>query len=326
MDKIRNFMMKRFNLAVLSIMSPFFLATIFPIKSFSDKPYPIGFAISEAKIVSNVPTKDRDFAFIIPGDLRTYIYTEETEYYKDYQRSYFAITRMKGGWDCMRHYEILANGCIPYFIDLDKCNPKTMHFLPKELIAQAMNLPGVSYGKIDHSKFNKAKYYEILNKLLEYTRNHLTTKSMARYLLETMHYSGTGKVLFLGQNSAEDYMKICILTGLKELIQEKVIDVPSHDYIYKDFTGDTKRLYGKGFSYSKVVNDYSIDRSNIEERIKNKEFEIIIFGYVHYGCMFYDTVLQNYGPDQIAYVCGEDAHKCSYAHLPNLFLREYDSF
>src|SRR5688572_9949738 len=88
------------------------------------KPFPIGFAISETKFVSDVPIKDKDFASIIPGDLKTYIYTEESAYYKDYQRSYFAITCKKGGWDCMRHYEILANGCIPYFIDIDKCNPK----------------------------------------------------------------------------------------------------------------------------------------------------------------------------------------------------------
>lgn len=289
------------------------------------QPFPIEFAISETKFVSEIPAKDKDFASIIPGDLKTYIYTEESDYYKDYQRSYFAITCKKGGWDCMRHYEILANGCIPYFVDIDKCNPKTMHFLPKELIKEAMHLEGVSYGKIDHKKFNRKRYYEILNKLLEHTRNYLTTKNMAEYVLTSMNYSGTGKVLFLCQNAVEDYMKATILIGLKELLLENVIDFPRVDHIYKDYSGDPKRLYGRGFTYSKVVDDYPVDRSNIEKRIKNKEFEIIIFAYVHYGCMFYDTVLQNYASEKIAYICGEDAHRCQFAHLPNLFLREYDA-
>lgn len=38
---------------------------------------------------------------------------DEHRYYDDYSRSYFAVTRRKGGWDCMRHYEILAAGTHP---------------------------------------------------------------------------------------------------------------------------------------------------------------------------------------------------------------------
>lgn len=318
--------MKQPNTTFLFLTNSLIMSIFFSISSFSTPPYPIGFAISETKIVLDIPKKDKDFASLIPGDLKTYIYTQESAYYKDYQRSYFAITRMKGGWDCMRHYEILANGCIPYFIDIDKCNPNTMHFLPKELIKEAMNLPGVSLGKINHKKFDEEKYYEILNKLIDHTRNYLTTRAMAHYLLKTMGYSGSGKVLFLCENSTEDYMKITILTGLKELIQEKVIDFPRLDHIYKDFPGDTNKLYGRGFSYAKVVDDYPINRSNIEERIKNKEFEIIIYAYVHHGRMFYDTISKHYQPAQIAYLCGEDAHKCPHAQLSNLFLREYDAY
>ena len=167
---------------------------------------PIQFSIPEIKIVKNVPKKDKDFAFIIPGVISTYIYTQEEAYYADYQRSYFALTFKKGGWDCMRHYEILANGCIPYFIDLDKCPIDTMPFFPKELIQEAMNLEGVKhirknlilnewwdfkgveFLKIDHTKFNKEKYYEILEKLLAYTQNYLTTRAIASYFLKTIKY------------------------------------------------------------------------------------------------------------------------------------------
>ena len=223
------------------------------------KPYPIQFSISETKIVKEIPEKTRDFAFIVPGDLKTYIYDNEQDYYADYQRSYFAITCKKGGWDCMRHYEILANGCIPYFINLDTCSPDTMCFLPKQLIKEAMNLEGVGYLTIDHSKFNKKRYFEILEQLLEHTRRHLSSRAMAEYLLSTVNYQGVGSILYLSQDTNPDYLRCCTLTGLKELLGSRVIDFPKIPHIYSSYPYDTKTLYGKGITYSKIVPDDPID-------------------------------------------------------------------
>lgn len=289
-------------------------------------PLPLQFAIPEIKIVKEVPPKTRDFSYIIPGNFKTYIYTQEDKYYKSYQRSYFAVTRCKGGWDCMRHYEILANGCIPYFIDIDKCNPGTMVMLPKELLKEAMNLPGVSYLKIDHKKFNKAKYYEILNKLLAHTRKYLTTQKMAAHVLQTINYSGTGKILFLSDDPYTDYMRCTILTGLKECLGVRVVDVPKIEHIYTSYAGDVKELYGKGFSYTKIVEDLPVDRDNIEQRIKDKEFDLVIYGSVHRGLRHYSLVCDTYEPEKIIYLCGEDGHQCEYSHLHNLFLREFDAY
>jgi len=287
-------------------------------------PLPIGFSISAHKIVEEIPEKDQDFAFIIPGKIDTYIYKEESHYYQDYQRSYFAVTNVKGGWDCMRHYEILANGCIPYFLDLDKCNSKVMHLLPKALIKEAMNLEGVSYLKIDHTKFNKKRYYEILTKLLEHTRRYLTTKHMAAYMLRQVDYNENGPILFLTTKVEPDYMPDCILAGLKELYQERVIDVPKIDFLYKSYKGDVKTLYGRGMSYTKLVDDLPIDRENIEQRIRNKEFDLIIYGSVHRGLPYHNLIKQMYESERIIYICGEDCHQCEYKNLPSLFLREFD--
>ena len=291
------------------------------------KPYSIQFGIPEIKIVQDTPEKDQDFAFIIPGNLDTYIFSEEGDYYKDYQRSYFALTKKKGGWDCMRHYEILANGCIPYFEDLDNCDLDTMAFLPRDLIKEAMNLDGVSYLSIDHTKFNEIKYFEILNKLLDHTREFLTTKHMAEYVLHTMGYSGVGKVLFLSKDLDPDYMRCCTLIGLKEALGDEVIDFPKINHIYKSYpTEKVKSLYGKGFSYTRIVEDLPLDREDIVERIKNKEFEIIIYGSVHRGLLYHDLVTQTYDQNKIFYICGEDYHSCEYSHGPNLFLREFEAY
>lgn len=97
--------------------------------------YPISFSIPLSKIVDSIPLKTRLLAHIIPGNMNTYIYSTKHDYYKGYQESWFALTCKKAGWDCMRHYEIIANGCIPLFLNLPHCPPNTMTTFPKELIA-----------------------------------------------------------------------------------------------------------------------------------------------------------------------------------------------
>jgi len=138
----------------------------------------------------------------------------------------------KGGWDCMRHYEILANGCIPYFIDLDQCDVRTMAFLPKELIKEAMNLPGVSYLSINHKKFNKVKYYEILNKLLEHTRQYLTIKIWPTIFSNRLTILEVEKFYFFPMMSARLYemLRSC---RMKQLMGDRIVDFPKIDHIYK---------------------------------------------------------------------------------------------
>ncbi len=291
----------------------------------SAKPYPISFSISETKIVKQIPEKTMDFSTLIPGDYRTYSFDNEEDYYKHYQRCYYAYTWKKGGWDCLRHYEILANGCIPYFTDLDHCPAETMHLFPKKLIKKAMNIRGVSRGNIDHSIFDYDQYYEILEQLLEYTRNHLSAAKIAEYVLQQVGYEGTGKILFLSNDSNPDYLKTCLLIGMKELLGDRVIDFPKNDYIYTNYPDDVKKLYGKGFSYTRIVPDLPINRNNVAQRIINKEFDLIIYSHIHFGIKFHNLIKQYYAPNEVIYTCGQDAHRCPYKHLNNLFLREYDS-
>ena len=287
------------------------------------KPEPIQFSIPETKIVSSAPAKDTDFAYIITGQLSTYIYNDEASYYAGYQRAYYAVTMKKGGWDCMRHYEILANGSIPYFIDLDKAPEKTMFRLPRKLIQEAMNLPGVSYLKIDHNIFNKQRYFELLDELLEYTRKNLTTRSMAQYLLDEIGYAKKGKILFLSGDVKPDYLRCLTLIGLKEILGKEVVDYPKIEHIYKGYPGELKALYGKGISYSKIIDDENLDRDNIEQRIKTKEFEIVIYGSVHRGIPYHDLVHATYPDRKIIYLDGEDFGLAGTKKLPNLFLREF---
>lgn len=89
----------------------------------------ISFSIPKEKILKGLPEKTKDFAVHcvdpevaerIPVCRTSYAFNNEEEYYADLQASRFAITTKRAGWDCLRHYEIAANGCIPCFRDLDK--------------------------------------------------------------------------------------------------------------------------------------------------------------------------------------------------------------
>jgi len=305
-----------------SLMRASFFATILPLAALFGAPHPIQFAIPEEKIRTEIPEKERDFASLIPGDGTTYTYEDEEEYYRDYGRSYFAITKQKGGWDCLRHYEILAAGSIPYFIDLENCPPDTMTLLPKELILEAMHLPGVSCGQIDHRLFDQTRYFEILTQLLDYTRTLLTTRKAAERLLKEIGYEGRGKILYLTQDPSPDYLRCLILIGLKQLLGDRIIDVPKIPHIYRSYPEDPKLLYGKGFTYTRIIEDQPVERDSIEARIMQREFDLVIYGSVHRGLPHHHTVLRSYFPHKIAYLCGEDKHQCKYRTYPNLFLRE----
>ena len=141
--------------------------------------YPISFGMPLQKILSITNNKTKMMGTVIPGESSTYIFTDEKAYFEDYGQSFYGLTQKKGGWDCMRHYEILGSGAIPYFTDLHLCPSTMMTHLPKELILKGMALK-------DRDPFPQEEYFKILEELHLYTKNHLTTKAMAQYVLDTI--------------------------------------------------------------------------------------------------------------------------------------------
>ena len=98
---------------------------------------PINLSVPKSKILNSIDVKPIHLvAPLIPGKSKTYIYKNEEDYYKMYQKSIFGITYKKTGWDCMRHYEILMNGCLPLFLDIENCPDLTMKNLPKKKITE----------------------------------------------------------------------------------------------------------------------------------------------------------------------------------------------
>ena len=135
---------------------------------------PITFGIPTSKLAIPNTNKTQEYATCIPGQPKTYIFKSEQPYYEDYQKSYYGVTMKKAGWDCMRHYEILGNYCMPYFVGLEDCPKNTLANLPKELLLEARNLT---------ENFDESKYFSILNEIFNHTKNNLTTKNLATYIL-----------------------------------------------------------------------------------------------------------------------------------------------
>jgi hypothetical protein len=295
--------------------------------------FPITFSIPEEKIVSDIPNKTFILANYIPVGVgeRTYIYDHEIDYYNGYKNSLFAITKKKGGWDCMRHYEILACGCIPYFENLEKCPEKRLFNFPKDIILKTNKLfdslmkkyninKNNMIGQMSQDELNECKKY--IQILLEYTRSHLTTKTLGHYIIENTNLSSDSNILYICNPADADYLRCLTLHGLKQIFEKKCEEYPFLPYIYKNCNEnmhiDFKRLHGRGFTYTRLLdrdqyyNEYS--HEEIINNIKNKKYDIIIYSSLHkeksnqHQHILIDVVKQNYPPNKIAFLCGEDEH------------------
>jgi len=96
---------------------------------------PISFSIPAGKITQvDWLKKTKDFpTHIVDQEIATnlksgfyskiasdkYCFNKESEYYEDLKKTRWGITTRRAGWDCLRHYELAANGCILCFRDLD---------------------------------------------------------------------------------------------------------------------------------------------------------------------------------------------------------------
>jgi hypothetical protein len=139
---------------------------------------PISFGIPESQISALRLQKKKLYADLIPGRLETYVYTCENEYYRGYSESVYGITVKKAGWDCLRHYEILANRCVPFFPKLEQCPEFTLHSFPKEILLETNRYAEIMKLHPNHD--------EISDYLYDYTCKFLTTKSVVNHIFKLL--------------------------------------------------------------------------------------------------------------------------------------------
>jgi len=291
--------------------------------------HPINFSIPKEKVCETHYVKTKLLSDLIPGNVSTYIYNTEEEYYNEYKKSYFALTKIKAGWDCMRHYEILANGCIPYFIDIEKCPKNTMTLLPKDLLIEGNHLYDKIKDKNELHEEDLIEYDRLRGQLLEHTKAYLTTDKIAEYVLQKTCFENVKKVLYLSANVHPDYLRCVTLHGFKTLFGSDCHDYPKVPHIYKSETIDYKSLYGKGITYTNLLepsmHNEMLDATIVED-IKNKYYDIVIYGSYHRGMPYYELISTIHKPNEIILLCGEDLHDCNYNYYVQkghaVFVRE----
>jgi len=121
------------------------------------------------------------------GGFRHHVFDKEEDYYEDLSKSWFGLTCKKGGWDCLRHYEIIAGGSLLLF--------KDYHLKPEQCSPQ--NLPCISYSSKDqlediaNTLVTNGKptgaYIKLLFQQREWLFSTGTTEARALKILQTIN-------------------------------------------------------------------------------------------------------------------------------------------
>lgn len=155
----------------------------------------IAFSIPDEKIQQFNVEKDKTFATHVQCEeaykideireqcQQRYAFSDEDAYYQDIARSYYAVTMKKGGWDCMRHNEIAANGTVPCFY---KFNEKPDTCAPHGLVDMeniiAFDTAEELMDKINLIK-NENRYEAMQKNILEWAREN-SCKNAAQKLVK----------------------------------------------------------------------------------------------------------------------------------------------
>lgn len=138
---------------------------------------PIQFGVPKEKIRPiDLSRKTRLMAHCDPRDRATYVYYDsEARYYDQYADAWFGYTMKKGGWDAMRHHEIIAAGALPYFQDFEQC--------PEGTLATFDRFEMKDIKRMCDDWANTAEY-EWIESMAEMRRCLVTTEDLAKLVLE----------------------------------------------------------------------------------------------------------------------------------------------
>lgn len=166
--------------------------------------YPFGVAVPESRILKlDLDRKKKLYqksypkeALFEPKEVNRshYFFTEEEDYYNDMADSWFGLTCIRGGWDAIRNYEIIAAGALLLFRD----------YKYKPLLCSPVDLPTISYS-------TKEELFDIMNRLVvdgkptdEYLElqqkqrswliNTATTEARAKYIINILEKYVNGEI------------------------------------------------------------------------------------------------------------------------------------
>lgn len=309
-----------------------------------------GYSYPSELFIDQIPPKDKVWAEVIPGFRETYRFDSEKAYYEMYQSARFAFTWKKGGWDCLRHYEIIANGCIPVFREINLCPESTLTNLPKALF-QRVNQELLPW-KETHEKV--ILYQEITSQILEHARKHATSEAMGERFLEIADLLPDSKILMLTCDPQPNYSREFTFIGLNRTLKTSggiCISYPELSSLYTDYSEhESLKLYGKGFGYTRRLQKSHSDEFKdwtdeaIRTSILTRSWDFVLFGKIGVdeptlGAIpdlpFWKEVVETYSFNKIGFLYGGDhiqdltdtgsihtRHLLNHAQFGQCFVRE----
>ena len=113
----------------------------------------------------------------------SYAFASEQAYYDDLAESRFAVTTKRGGWDCLRHYEIAAAGAVPCVRQLEgKPSACAPHGLQAGVNCVSYQSWSDLRQQMEALDADPAGYQQLLEASREWVLQHTTTASATRLL------------------------------------------------------------------------------------------------------------------------------------------------
>jgi hypothetical protein len=238
--------------------------------SFQGKERPIRIShIRKPRDVSVV--RDRLISNLWPGD--SYTFELENDYLQQYEKSHYAFSPRKGGWDTMRTTEIVFSGCIPIIPKLRDANLLTLYGYPKDFLNEVWEL--AKSGRLPVPLPEDHRW------LMQWALKHLTCQAQAEFVLRESGFTRptSEKVLFidLGLQTQPDYVSMGVLVGLHRVLGDQLLSMHAPDFLVSRNMSAPEGLYGKGFGYFGELRDSELiapDIGSLEELIRRAQIEL----------------------------------------------------
>jgi len=112
------------------------------------------------------------------------------------------------------------------------------------------------------------------------------------------------KILYTRDTTSQDYLADCVFYGLHQHDDLEITDAPRMWYMYSnEFKPIGNRnlsdIYGRGFTMWGHMEEASISRDNIEQKIIDHYFDLVIFSRTDEQSPYLNLVLENYKPNEI---------------------------
>jgi hypothetical protein len=162
--------------------------------------------------------------------------------------------------------------------------------------------------------------------MLDHTKHNCSTTANSKYFFDkiknNINNNEIKNVLLLTCHTGVNYTRETTWIGIKRMIQSLggiAIEYPKIDFLYDDYHNPTNTLHGNGFTYSKrLKNDYNFNETEIIEKIKDKFWDLIIFGKVGPDELYegsipnlplWNIIKDKYYKEQIVFLYGGDGQQ-----------------